>query len=706
MFCEPPSRDCNTLGNSLIRGAGATRLNTDLGPDAREAATHDPPPCVPRARVLTHPCTRRPSRRRGGHWRLDIIRPVTDEGHSRGGANRLDRRDPGKKTSRGAGTAGRGRLKIGDDWNAIRIIAFSQSNPLKAIAEFVENSIDAHAGTITITRGREHGEHYLSVKDDGDGVSRDEEGKPDFKYVATHICDSIKRRLKAEGGGTGLQGEFGIGLLSFWTVGDTLTMISTGSDQRPYQMTLSKGDPGYTVSPRRVLFAERGTELRISPLLEGIRTLSGEKIQWYLASELRDRIRHAKVRVIVIDKLARKQYEVEPRAYEGRLLHQLPAVRTVYGDAYAELYLAEPDEGCRVALTRSGTRVIEDLATLAGLEHPPWASRYLQGLIDAPFLNLTPGTRSGIIHDERYAALLEALAPLEQHLNGLIEAQQRAEEEQATQQSLRAIQRAFREALLALPPEEYDWFDIHARSRSESPQALGGGEGGAGAPEGEAAELGVSEPSAAPGTQRQFFDYAGPLFSVVISPAASTIAVNESRRFRALPRDRSRRRVEEALEFTWEVLEGGGSLTSTADQEVELQAPPIPGLTRLKVTVTQREVTCAAEALVTVTDTLERAASAAVINSRGLPGYTFERAAGELWRSRYDAGRNIIVVNSGHRDFVFATRNRTLQLRYLVRLYVKELVLKNFAGVSPEQLLERMIELSLYAEEKLKSGVG
>ena len=34
----------------------------------------------------------------------------------------------------------RGKLKIGDDWNAIRIIALSQSNPLKAIAEFVENS--------------------------------------------------------------------------------------------------------------------------------------------------------------------------------------------------------------------------------------------------------------------------------------------------------------------------------------------------------------------------------------------------------------------------------------------------------------------------------------------------------------------------------------------------------------------------------------
>ena len=30
-------------------------------------------------------------------------------------------------------------------------------------------------------------------------------------------------------------------------------------------------------------------------------------------------------------------------------------------------------------------------------------------------------------------------------------------------------------------------------------------------------------------------------------------------------------------------------------------------------------------------------------------------------------------------------------------------MLRNFAGVSSEQLLERMIELSLYAEEKLKA---
>jgi hypothetical protein len=597
----------------------------------------------------------------------------------------------------------RGKLKIGDDWNAIRIIALSQSNPLKAIAEFVENSIDAHAKTITITRGREHGAHYLAIKDDGDGVPRDAGGLPDFKYVATHICDSIKRRLKEGGNGAGLQGEFGIGLLSFWTVGETLTMISTGTDQRAYQMTMSKGDSRYEVSPRRVLFAEKGTELKVSPLLEGIRTLSGEKIQWYLASELRDRIRDAGVRVTVVDRLARKQYEVEPRQFEGRLLHQLPAIRTEFGDAYAELYLAEPAEASRVALTRAGTRVLEDLASLPGLEHAPWVSRYVQGLIDVPFLNLTPGTRSGIVHDDRFAALIVALAPLEAHVQGLIAEQQRAEEEQASQQSLRAIQKAFHEAMLALPREEYDWFDVHGRARQDG--GVGKTPGGTTPAEAFDAELlGAPEPARAETPQRQFFDYAGPLYSVVVSPAASTTSRSERRKFRALPRDRSRRRVEDDLKFAWELVEGEGSLQGATDQEIEYHAPAVPGLARLRVTVSQREFTCHAEALVTITDSLEAAMSPAVVNARGLPGYTFERAAGELWRCRFDADRNIIVVNSGHRDFVFATRNRALQLRYLVRLYVKELVLKNFAGLPADQLLERMIELSLYAEEKLKSG--
>jgi hypothetical protein len=139
-----------------------------------------------------------------------------------------------------------GKLRIGDNWNAIRIIALSQSNPLKAVAEFVENSIDARAKHVTLVRGREHGVYFLRIKDDGDGIRQNDAGRPDFEYVATHICDSVKRHLKAEGA-TGLQGEFGIGLLSFWTVGEEFVLTSAGKDGVTYQMHMKKGDPSRSV---------------------------------------------------------------------------------------------------------------------------------------------------------------------------------------------------------------------------------------------------------------------------------------------------------------------------------------------------------------------------------------------------------------------------------------------------------------------------
>ena len=88
---------------------------------------------------------------------------------------------------------GGGKLRIGDDWNAIRIIALSQSNPLKAIAEFVENAIDAHAQAVTIARGREQGHHYLTVKDDGDGVPRP------MREVAHRVLAQARAVLAGDG---------------------------------------------------------------------------------------------------------------------------------------------------------------------------------------------------------------------------------------------------------------------------------------------------------------------------------------------------------------------------------------------------------------------------------------------------------------------------------------------------------------------------
>jgi hypothetical protein len=85
-------------------------------------------------------------------------------------------------------------------------------------------------------------------------------------------------------------------------------------------------------------------------------------------------------------------------------------------------------------------------------------------------------------------------------------------------------------------------------------------------------------------------------------PRRAPIAVNASRHFKALPRDRSRRRVTDELQFRREIIEGGGTLASEHDQEISFQALATPGLVRLRATASQRDVTCSAEALITVTD--------------------------------------------------------------------------------------------------------
>jgi hypothetical protein len=577
-----------------------------------------------------------------------------------------------------------GKLRIGDDWNAITVIALSQQSPLKAVAELVENSIDAHAANVVITRGREKGLHYLRITDDGDGIPKDGTGMPDFQYVATHICDSIKRRLKHED----REGVLGEGMV----------LTSAGTDGRTYEMLMGKGEPRYTIVERKRLFPEKGTEVIVYPLLPGIRNLSGEKIQWYLASELRDRIKHTGVAIQVIDRQARTRQTVVPREFSGRLLHRLPSVQSEFGEVYLELYLDDAKPENHAGLYRHGTRVVEDIAMLDAFQHAPWTSGCLQGIIDAPFLNLTPGTRTGILHDECFEALCRALDPAEAILAQTIEEQKRAAEEQASKEILRSIHRAFKEALLALPAEEYDWFQI-PDGKHEARQSRRN----AGLPlldqeAGEDVEAGVPEDK----PQREFFDFPGPLYKAAISPAACTVRVGESRSFRAVARDRNRRLVEENLAFEWTILEGPGQLSETNAEIVSFQALNDPGLTRLRAIIRQHEIECEAGALITVTEELLPEAPKISGARQGLPAYTFDHRPGELWRSRFDQTRNLIIINNAHRDFVYSSRSRTLKLRYICRLYIKELVHNNFPGLSIDHLLERMVELSIYTEEHLK----
>ncbi len=504
-------------------------------------------------------------------------------------------RSPKRKAARkGAG----GRLRIGDNWNVITIIALSQNNPLKAIAEFVENSIDA----------------------------------------------SLKRTLK-EKGAQGIQGEFGIGLLSFWTVGESLSLLSSGADGRTYQMEMRKNEPGYTIAARKALFSHKGTELLVRPLLPGLRQLSGEKIQNYLAAELRDRIRKSGVRIRILDRSAKKELEVQPRQYTGRLLHELGSITSERGEIYLELYLNSQAADNHVSLFRSGTRVVSSLTEIDALNVDPWNSGFLQGMIDAPFLQLTPGTRTGIIHDESFEAFGDALENVKSRLRDIISQEKAAEEEQTSRNILKSVQKAFKEAFLTLPPEDYSWFDLHTGARRPG---QGSGARGAAAQESPAeaasqtgcdsagAAADGSEPLPAPAEGgsgndapqeadepaggREFFNYPGPLFSAVISPSSVVMKVNAERGFRCVVRDKSRRAIEEGVEILWRIKEGEGRLSVENGEITTFTAPPEPGLSMLEVVATQGEIIIRVQAIVTVSETLiDRDPGAGEKGGKGLP---------------------------------------------------------------------------------------
>lgn len=125
-----------------------------------------------------------------------------------------------------------GKLRAADPFELIRWLARSQPDPRKALAELVQNSIDAGARRIEISRLRERGVSALHVTDDGEGVIAELTREEALTHIATHIGHSRKRNLTPqERRELMLQGKYGIGLLGFWAIGQVLEMRTQLPDQ-------------------------------------------------------------------------------------------------------------------------------------------------------------------------------------------------------------------------------------------------------------------------------------------------------------------------------------------------------------------------------------------------------------------------------------------------------------------------------------------
>jgi hypothetical protein len=594
-----------------------------------------------------------------------------------------------------------GKLRIGDEWNAINIIARTQTHPLKAICELAENSLDAGAGEVVIIRRRAHHDLFLEVIDDGQGIKRDEAGLPDFARIATHICDSMKRQLEKQER-QGIHGEFGIGLLSFWGLGENLRIVSQGADGRLYEMQLGRGARTYAIRPVRGQLSTGGTRVTVGPLLPATRTIvTGDKLQRYLSEELRDRIRNRKAKVRILDRVSHKQFAVEPREFSGERLLIDARWGTAFGDLLVELYFSERDRAERgVAICKDGTRVLRDITELEQFQHSPWTDRRLEGVLDFVAFNLAPGTRSGIVPDERLVAFNEAVQLVEPAVLQEIANRDEAESARASRDILRQVHKAFVTALRELPSNEYLFFDI-----PESRAGLGKPTMPADDRQPAAAriELQNRKPETVKSEPETDADQIllplapGPLAAVRISPRNARREPGTDCRLSARATDASGIVLESGVDFHWRVAEGAGTMHNLEGAACSVTSAELGNVV---VAVEAQHLGLTAGDQVTV-KFLANLGTGNDDSGKGLPSYRLEPEHGQPWRSRYDVAKNEIVINSAHRDFVTSKVTSSKHRRYVGKLYAKEVVLINFPHGTPADVLERLVEITLRTEDVL-----
>jgi hypothetical protein len=562
-----------------------------------------------------------------------------------------------------------GRLQIGDQWNAITIIAHSQTHPLKAICELTENAIDAGARHVRIVRRRSKGQLYLELEDDGRGVAADESGLPDFQRIATHLCDSMKRHLTATQR-RGVHGEFGIGLLSFWSLGEELRMTSGGNGTPLRELCLVRGQQEYEIRPVKGRLATVGTRVVVGPLLDATKNL-------------------------VADPVARRQMRVTPREFEGERLEIPRRYATPLGDVSVEIYARADDatDPAGIALCKDGTRVLATVTELLPFQHAPWNDRRLVGLVDFEPLTLAPGTRSGVVPDAAFEALVAVAPAIERDILETLATREQAEAERASRQLLKQVHKAFASALADLPAEDYLFFDIPKQSPVLQSNAGGAGESlafrGAAAVGG---PTGPTDPRAAP---TLFAVEPGPLATIRITPRHPRRPPGRGCRLMATAIDAQGVEVVAGLVWSWKVVAGAATL------EPDGEACVVTSATTGMVVVEA----VARQFLIEATDRVDvkfvEPTQGEGDGGRGLPSYRLEAEHGQPWRSRYDSAANEIVINSAHRDFLASRSSPARHRRYIGKLYGKEVVLTNFPHESPAEVMERLIEVTLRTEDAL-----
>lgn len=276
-------------------------------------------------------------------------------------------------------------------------------DPRKVADQLVENSFDAKAANVEVSRSRGHGSYYLNVIDDGEGVAdwrtlravrgdeeidriiaelrfEMDEGAPALEYVAARVTDSYKRFQ------AGVSGEKGIGLLSFLSIADTLTLWTKrqgGSVARvkmqrdPRTDSLQAASITYDVHDCPSLEgADHGTVVRVGPLHKpAARLMTALKLSEHLSSVFRVHLAEGK-RIILLDE--GRKLVVKPPRPTGI---EVPEKKLLLDGNEVLLDLWVVERGGAVSVVRKGRIIAPIQQVTPELDQGPWNTGRVEGTV-------------------------------------------------------------------------------------------------------------------------------------------------------------------------------------------------------------------------------------------------------------------------------------------------------------------------------------
>jgi Histidine kinase-, DNA gyrase B-, and HSP90-like ATPase len=585
------------------------------------------------------------------------------------------------------------KLRPADPFDLIRWLARSQSDPRKAVAELVQNSLDANARRVIIERRRVRRSPALVIRDDGEGILPELSRADALRTIATNIGHSRKRGLSPrERHEQIVAGKYGIGLLGFWSIGHRMDIRSRVGGGVAWVLRMVEDQERAELLPDRLAFdaADTFTEVVIHELHDSAqRVLTGRRLNDYLSSELRGMLLATAIELEIQDGLTRglaeRRFVVVPRRFVGERLN-LPDSTPVEGHppAKIELYLARGADRPGIEVSCAGTLVADDVSELRaqGLDVPPWVGRGLTGLIEFPAFQIPPGTRRGVLPDAAAEAFARAMAGYKALLEAELARLDRERQATTSRQLLQELRRALRGLRARLPQYELPRVEAGPTGEGLTPAADAGGVAAAGLglehPEADA-ELEAATPEQEPPT---LFP-PGPLAEVRILPAEVTVAAGRERRVQAIAVDRDGRRLPGELGYEWS--------TDQADARPGLRAT-------LQVTATQGEHRAEGAAEVLVAERPDPP----VDLTAGVPEPELVDDPAGRWRSRFDGQR--WQVNASHEDYIALRGEPRTRLRYLLALFAKEVAFRAHGVPGSEEALESLVEILAHAERNLSAG--